>query len=282
LSRGLDSYLPSWLGKIHPKYATPYPALLVHAGVSLILVILNFTLTGSGVQETFQKLLSLAVVLQLIPFLYMFGALLKIGFDEKFVRGHYGRGMLLFAGVSGMLTTILGIALAFFPGAADHFTAFLRNMDVWRDAWLHRTGGVFLFLCMGAGKRRANWQKARRRREIRSWRKAMSSPAKPAVKTYQNYVNGQWVSSSTGETFPVFDPSTEEVIANVAAATASDVDKAVKASRAAFDSGPWPATMAQDRGRILFKLAEKDPAESADAGGTGIAQHRQADCGSGI
>jgi betaine-aldehyde dehydrogenase len=77
------------------------------------------------------------------------------------------------------------------------------------------------------------------------------------VKTYQNYVNGQWVSSSTGETFPVFDPSSEEVIAHVAAASASDVDKAVKAARAAFDSGPWPATTAQDRGRVLFKLAEK-------------------------
>src|SRR5258708_12251690 len=85
----------------------------------------------------------------------------------------------------------------------------------------------------------------------------MSSPAKPAVKTYQNYVNGQWTSSSTGATFPVFDPSTEEVIANVAAASASDVDKSVKAARAAFDSGPWPATTAQDRGRVLFKLAEK-------------------------
>jgi betaine-aldehyde dehydrogenase len=85
----------------------------------------------------------------------------------------------------------------------------------------------------------------------------MSSPAKTAVKTYQNYVNAQWLPSSTGETFPVFDPSTEEVIAHVAAASTSDVDKAVKAARTAFDSGPWPATTAQDRGRILFKLAEK-------------------------
>ena len=84
----------------------------------------------------------------------------------------------------------------------------------------------------------------------------MSSPAKPAVKTYQNYINGQWVPTSSGETFAVFDPSTEEVIANVAASSASDVDKAVKAARAAFDSGPWPAVTAQDRGRILFKLAD--------------------------
>src|SRR6202166_1879973 len=80
---GLDSYMPSWLGKVHPKYATPDPALLVHAGGSLILVIINFT--AAGVQETFQKLLSLAVVLQLVPFLYMFGALLRIASRRSFI-----------------------------------------------------------------------------------------------------------------------------------------------------------------------------------------------------
>jgi len=85
----------------------------------------------------------------------------------------------------------------------------------------------------------------------------MSSPAKPGVKTYQNYINGQWTPSSSGGTFPVFDPSTEEVIAQVASASAADVDKAVEAARAAFDSGPWAQTTAQDRGRILFKLADK-------------------------
>src|SRR5499427_7937572 len=84
----------------------------------------------------------------------------------------------------------------------------------------------------------------------------MSSIAKASVRTYQNYVNGQWVPSASGETFPVYDPSTEEVIAQVASSNAADVDKAVKAARAAFDSGPWPAATAQDRGRILFKLAE--------------------------
>src|ERR1700751_5257695 len=85
----------------------------------------------------------------------------------------------------------------------------------------------------------------------------MSTTAKPTVKTYQNYINGQCVGSASNETFAVYDPSTEEVIAQVASATATDVDKAVKAARAAFDSGPWAQTTAQDRGRILFKLAEK-------------------------
>src|SRR6201981_3935146 len=85
----------------------------------------------------------------------------------------------------------------------------------------------------------------------------MSSIVKTSVRSYQNYVNGQWVGSTSGETFPVYDPSSEEVIAQVASSGAADVDKAVQAARAAFDSGPWTTTTAQDRGRILFKLAEK-------------------------
>src|ERR1700745_2239242 len=85
----------------------------------------------------------------------------------------------------------------------------------------------------------------------------MSSGARTDVRSYANYVNGQWVAAASGETFPVYDPSTEEVIANVAAADKSDVDAAVKAAREAFEHGPWRQTTAQDRGRILFKLAEK-------------------------
>src|SRR5258705_5385033 len=85
----------------------------------------------------------------------------------------------------------------------------------------------------------------------------MSGTAKIEVRTYHNYVNGQWAPSSAGQTFPVYDPSTEEVIARVSAADKTDVDAAVKSAREAFDSGPWAKTTAQDRGRILFKLAEK-------------------------
>jgi amino acid transporter len=137
---GLDCYLPAWLGKIHPKYATPYAALIVHAGVSLILVILNFVATG-GVQESFQSLLSLAVVLQLIPFLYMFAALLKIAFARDFVRGHYGKGILIFAGASGFVTTVLGIALAFFP--AQQIKSVMRY-----EIWMF--GGTLVFIGLAA------------------------------------------------------------------------------------------------------------------------------------
>jgi len=154
---GLDSYLPSWLGKIHPSYSTPYAALIVHATVSMILVIVNFT--AAGVQETFQKLLSLAVVLQLVPFLYMFGALLKIATQPSFTKTQYSRATLLFAGSSGLVTTTLGIAVAFFPAA--QITSIL-SYEVWMF------GGTLLFVGLAAffffvyGRRKA----ARKFREV--------------------------------------------------------------------------------------------------------------------
>ena len=136
---GLDSYMPRWLGSIHEKYRTPYAALIVHAAVSLGLVLMNFWSTG--VQESFQRLLSLAVVLQLIPFLYMFAALLKIALAADFQLVRYGKRKLLFAGASGLITTILGIGLAFFP--AQQITS-LFSYEVWM--W----GGTLLFIGMAA------------------------------------------------------------------------------------------------------------------------------------
>src|SRR3989475_10801676 len=77
------------------------------------------------------------------------------------------------------------------------------------------------------------------------------------MKSYRMYINGEWVESCRGTYFPVHDPSTEEVIAEVPDANAQDVDRAVAAARAAFDSGPWSQSTAQDRGRLLFRLAQK-------------------------
>ncbi len=83
------------------------------------------------------------------------------------------------------------------------------------------------------------------------------------MKRYRMHINGEWVEGARKAYFPVGDPSTEEIIAEVPDADAQDVDRAVQAARAAFDSGPWPQTTAQDRGRILFRLAERIRKESA-------------------
>jgi len=136
---GLDSYMPAWMGKVHPRYATPYAALIVHAAVSMVLIVMNFI--GAGVQETFQKMLSLAVVLQLIPFLYMFGALIKLALNSSAGEGHYSKTTLVLAGISGLVTTTLGIVLVFFP--AQQISS-LWSYEVWMF------GGTLFFIGLAA------------------------------------------------------------------------------------------------------------------------------------
>jgi betaine-aldehyde dehydrogenase len=80
---------------------------------------------------------------------------------------------------------------------------------------------------------------------------------------YRMYIGGEQVEARRGAWFPLYDPSTEEIIAEVPDSDAEDVDRAVQAARAAFDSGAWPQTTAQDRGRLLFKLAGKIRQEAA-------------------
>jgi betaine-aldehyde dehydrogenase len=82
------------------------------------------------------------------------------------------------------------------------------------------------------------------------------------VENYRAYINGEWVEAATRKYFPVIDPSTEEVIAEVPDCGPADVDRAVAAARTAFDSGPWRSTTAQERGRVLFRLAERVHKES--------------------
>ncbi|HVN06578.1 MAG TPA: aldehyde dehydrogenase family protein [Bryobacteraceae bacterium] len=94
---------------------------------------------------------------------------------------------------------------------------------------------------------------------------------------HRMYINGQRVESHRGAWFPVYDPSTEEIIAEVPDADAADVDRAVTAAVAAFESGPWPQTTAQERGRLLFKMAERIRAHAAE-----LAELEARNCGKPI
>src|SRR5262245_20114330 len=75
------------------------------------------------------------------------------------------------------------------------------------------------------------------------------------LQTQPLYIDGAFVPSAGPGALDVLDPSTGQPIARVPDATAADVDRAVAAARRAFDTGSWRDATAQDRGRILFKLA---------------------------
>src|SRR5215472_11433322 len=69
-------------------------------------------------------------------------------------------------------------------------------------------------------------------------------------------INGKWVESASGKTFPTYNPATGEVLARIAEGDKEDIDRAVKAARAAFDSGSWPRLTSSERGRLIWKLAD--------------------------
>ena len=82
----------------------------------------------------------------------------------------------------------------------------------------------------------------------------MSANSQRVADTYDLYIGGEWVTGADGERFPTIDPATEEPIAEVAAATAGDVDRAVEAAREAFPA--WRDTAPEERGRIVHRIGE--------------------------
>ena len=73
--------------------------------------------------------------------------------------------------------------------------------------------------------------------------------------TNQLFINGQWVAPVRGGSFDTIDPANETAIAQVAAATAEDVDRAVQAARNAFDHGGWPELSGKVRAGYLRRIA---------------------------
>jgi len=80
----------------------------------------------------------------------------------------------------------------------------------------------------------------------------------PPVKVRQTkmLIDGRWVDSVSGRTFPTINPTTGEAITQVAEGDKADVDLAVTAARRAFEKGPWAKMNARERGRLIYKLAD--------------------------
>ena len=86
----------------------------------------------------------------------------------------------------------------------------------------------------------------------------VSSPkdSQIAISATKLLINNRWIASESGKTFGTINPSTGEEICQVAEAGAADVEKAVKAARAAFEQGPWRKMSASERGQMLHRLAD--------------------------
>ena len=72
----------------------------------------------------------------------------------------------------------------------------------------------------------------------------------------QMFINGQWADAASGRTFETPNPATGETLARVAEGDAEDINRAVRAARAAFDIGPWSRTTPSERGRIIWRIGD--------------------------
>ena len=99
---GVDVYLPAALGKTHREWGTPYWALLIQAIVSSLFILIS--LYGTFVRDAYEFLLKSSVVLQLIPFLYLFLGLWKLKTNRV-------------AALLGLMATSFGLLFVFIPSA---------------------------------------------------------------------------------------------------------------------------------------------------------------------
>lgn len=113
---GIDRYLPSAFGRVHPRYGSPHVALLITGGISSVVILLGFI--GSSVKETYEQLALFTTIVYFIPYLYLFASFIKLGTADRLpgvIAVPGGRAGTIVFGTVGFLTTAIAIVFALFP-----------------------------------------------------------------------------------------------------------------------------------------------------------------------
>ncbi|MFY9552884.1 MAG: amino acid permease, partial [Thermoanaerobaculia bacterium] len=127
---GLDRYLPPIFGRTHPKWKTPWFALLFQAALSAVFILA--ATQGDTVKGAYLKLVNATLILYFIPYLYMFAAAIKLRHEIARQPGAVpvpgGTAGSYFWNGLGFLTTVVAIVLALIPPAdtADRTGFFLQ------------------------------------------------------------------------------------------------------------------------------------------------------------
>jgi amino acid transporter len=120
---GIDRYLPSYFGAIHPRWKTPYISILIQAGISGVILVLSQY--KSSWQDQYQLLVDAAIILYFIPFLYMYASVIKLAYrrdraQEQAVLVPGGKVGVWVAGSLGFTVTLLSIAFAMVPPETEN------------------------------------------------------------------------------------------------------------------------------------------------------------------
>jgi amino acid transporter len=117
---GIDRFLPRAFGDLHPRWRTPYVALLVQAGIAIVFVFLGQARTS--VRGAYDALVSMGIIANFIPFLFMFAAMIKLQREPAgpdVIRVPGGRRVAILLAALGFVTTALSIVLACVPAGDE-------------------------------------------------------------------------------------------------------------------------------------------------------------------
>jgi amino acid transporter len=149
---GIDRYLPASFGAVHPRWGTPWVALLTQAVIGAIFIFLGQA--GTSVKGAYDVLVSMGVITYFIPYLYLFASMFKLQSapaGEEVIRVPGGKPAACALAIVGFVTTAFTISLSVLPPADE------PNKPL---AVLKIVGGCGALLLVGmwlywAGKRRA-------------------------------------------------------------------------------------------------------------------------------
>ncbi len=117
---GIDHYLPPAFGRLHPRFGTPYVALLLQAGVAAVCAILGQA--GETPRKAYDILVSLGIISYFLPYLAMFGALIRLQREPAgpgVLRVPGGTPGAILCGGLGFVTSAVSIVLAAIPPAGE-------------------------------------------------------------------------------------------------------------------------------------------------------------------
>ena len=119
---GLDRYFPPAFGRVHPKWKTPYIAILVQAGLATVFLLLSVLGRGTTVEKAYLILLDTQLLIYFIPYVYLFISFLihrRSPSPPDTVRVPGGKVGATLVGVSGLVVTLFAMSVATIPPGDD-------------------------------------------------------------------------------------------------------------------------------------------------------------------
>ena len=117
---GIDRFLPSAFGALHPRWRTPYVALLVQAAIAALFIAISQP--GTSVHGAYEVLVSMGIIAYFIPFLFLFAAMIRLQREPAgpdVIRVPGGPRVAIALAAVGFVTTAISIVLACVPGADE-------------------------------------------------------------------------------------------------------------------------------------------------------------------